>query len=84
MAEYVKNGCCEEFALWNPVDLGYLTAYVAHRMLAGEITGKAGETFEAGRLGEYTIQVDGDDVYIVLGPPFRFNAENIDEWAKVY
>jgi len=23
-------------------------------------------------------------VYIVLGPPFRFNAENIDEWAKVY
>ncbi len=84
MAEYVKNGCCEEFALWNPVDLGYLTAYVAHRMLAGEITGKAGETFEAGRLGEYTIQADGDDVYIVLGPPFRFNAENIDEWAKVY
>ncbi|HIQ04416.1 MAG TPA: rhamnose ABC transporter substrate-binding protein [Anaerolineae bacterium] len=85
MAEYVKNGCCEEFALWNPVDLGYMTAYTVHRMLTGEITGKAGETYEAGKLGTYTLQAgEGGDIFVLLGPPFKFNASNIDEWSKVY
>lgn len=84
MAEYVRNGCVEEFALWNPIDLGYLTAYTAHHLLAGTISGKPGETFAAGRLGQYTVQVEGDDIFVLLGPPFRFNKDNIDKWAQVY
>ncbi len=85
MAEYIKNGCCQEMALWNPVDLGYLTVHATHALLAGAITAEAGKTFQAGKLGEYTTQDEGNGgVMILLGPPFRFNAENIDEWAKVY
>lgn len=85
MAEYIKNGCCQEMALWNPIDLGYLTVYATHALLDGTITGKPGETFQAGRLGEYTTQDEGNGgVMVLLGPPFRFNAENIDEWAQVY
>ncbi|GAB4520403.1 MAG: rhamnose ABC transporter substrate-binding protein [Anaerolineae bacterium] len=85
MAEYIKNGCCQEMALWNPIDLGYLTVYATHALLDGKITGKPGETFQAGRLGEYTTQDEGNGgVMVLLGPPFRFNAENIDEWAQVY
>ncbi len=85
MAEYIKNGCSKEMALWNPIDLGYLTVYATHAMLDGTLTGKVGETFKAGRLGEYTTQDEGNGgVMVLLGPPFRFNAENIDEWAKVY
>ncbi|MHC4199587.1 MAG: rhamnose ABC transporter substrate-binding protein, partial [Planctomycetota bacterium] len=55
LAEYVKNGACKEFGLWNPIDLGYLNAYVTHRLATKEISGKPGEKFAAGRLGEYEI-----------------------------
>ena len=60
MREYVKNGAAPKFALWNPADLGYLAVYAMHAMAAGEIKGKAGDKFTAGKLGEYTVQDDPD------------------------
>ena len=77
MREYVKNGTVESFALWNPTDLGYLAAYTAKAVAEGKITGKQGETFKAGRLGQYTVGKDG---VVVLGEPFVFNADNIDKF----
>jgi rhamnose transport system substrate-binding protein len=74
---YVHNGACPKFALWNPVDLGYLTTYVTHRLIAGEIKGEPGETFEAGHLGEYTIAEDNS---VLLGPPFVFDKDNVDNF----
>jgi len=85
MAEYIKSGCCKEMALWNPIDLGYLTTYVSHYMASGELKGKVGEKFKAGRMGEYTTVDEGNGgVMVLMGPPFKFNAQNIDEWSKVY
>jgi rhamnose transport system substrate-binding protein len=85
MQEYIKNGCCKEMALWNPSDLGYLTVYATHALLTGKISGKPGEKFSGGKLGEYTTVDEGNGgTMVLLGPPFKFNAENIDEWAKVY
>jgi rhamnose transport system substrate-binding protein len=75
--ESVENGTVQEFALWNPADLGYLAYYAAAAIINGEITGAPGETFEAGRLGSYTI---GENGVVLLGPPFIFNADNIDEF----
>ena len=77
MRAYVENGTVAEFALWNPIDLGYLAYYTANAIVNGEITGAEGETFTAGRLGSYTVGAGGE---IVLGPPFVFTAENIDEF----
>ncbi|MUL43635.1 rhamnose ABC transporter substrate-binding protein [Streptomonospora sp. PA3] len=77
MREYVENGTVEEFALWDPANLGYLAAYSGASMSAGRITGEQGQTFEAGRLGEYTVRADGE---IVLGPPTVFNKGNIDDY----
>ena len=77
MRKFVKDGCVEEFALWSPEDVGYLAGYAAAALASGIITGAEGETFEAGKLGEYTIGREGE---IVLGPPTRFNAENIDDF----
>jgi len=72
-------------ALWNPSDLGYLTVYATHALLTGKISGKPGEKFSGGKLGEYTTVDEGNGgTMVLLGPPFKFNAENIDEWAKVY
>lgn len=77
MREYIENGVVEEFILWDPADLGYLAYYATALLLQGEIEGEPGETFEAGRLGERTIQEDG---VVILGPPLVFNEENIDEY----
>lgn len=77
MREYVKDGTVTAFALWNPGDLGYLATYATAALANGEITGAEGDTFMAGDLGEYTVGADG---VVLLGEPFVFNAENIDEF----
>jgi rhamnose transport system substrate-binding protein len=77
MRQYVKDGTVTEFALWNPADLGYLAAYAAKAVASGEITGKEGDTFTAGSLGEYTV---GADSTVLLGDPFVFNTGNIDKF----
>ena len=76
MREYVKDGTVKEFALWNPEELGSLAAYAAAALAKGEITGKEGDTFKAGDR-EFTV---GADATVLLGEPYRFNAENIDEF----
>jgi rhamnose transport system substrate-binding protein len=77
MRKYVKDGTVKEFALWNPEDLGYLAAYAAHALVKGDITGKEGDKFKAGKLGDFTV---GADSTVLLGDPFKFNASNIDQF----
>lgn len=77
LREYVEDGTVEAFALWNPGDLGYLATYAAEAVASGDIEGESGDTFTAGELGEYTVGEDGE---VLLGEPFVFNAENIDEF----
>ncbi len=77
MREYVKDGTVTAFALWNPGDLGYLAAYAAKALVDGDITGDEGDTFDAGDLGEFTVGADG---VVLLGDPFVFNADNIDDF----
>ncbi|MFF7488920.1 rhamnose ABC transporter substrate-binding protein [Streptomyces luteogriseus] len=77
MRKYVKNGTVEAFELWDPAKLGELAARTAVALSSGQITGKEGETFKAGSMGEYTIGKDG---VISLGKPTVFDAENIDQF----
>ncbi|TDD65076.1 rhamnose ABC transporter substrate-binding protein [Jiangella aurantiaca] len=77
MREFVKDGTVTEFALWDPTALGELAAYAGAAVASGIITGAEGDTFTAGELGEYTVGADG---VIILGPPTRFNADNIDDF----
>jgi rhamnose transport system substrate-binding protein len=85
MAEYVKRGTCKAFALWNPIDLGYATIYATYRLLTKEIKGNVGEKVNLGKLGERKIVDEGNGgKMIILGPPFVFDASNIDYWSKVY
>ena len=77
MREYVQDGTVQSFALWNPEELGYLAAYAGAALAAGQITGAEGETFEAGELGQFTVEADG---VVVLGEPTVFNADNIDDF----
>jgi rhamnose transport system substrate-binding protein len=77
MREYVEDGTVTAFALWNPEDLGYLAAFAAQALVDGTITGEAGDTFEAGELGEFEVEEDG---VVLLGDPFVFDADNIGDF----
>ncbi|WP_061962751.1 rhamnose ABC transporter substrate-binding protein [Demequina aurantiaca] len=77
MRSYVEDGTCTAFALWNPADLGYLAAYANKALIEGTITGAEGDSFEAGKLGSYTVDADGT---VLLGSPYVFNADNIGDF----
>lgn len=88
MAQYIGDDdahSCPYMFLWNPIDVGRLGAYTSMALADGVITGKSGETFQAGDMGEYKITDAADGgTEIILGPPFRFDSSNIDEWKDVY
>lgn len=77
LRKYVKDGTVTEFALWNPADLGYLAAYGTKALIEGTITGKEGDKFTAGKLGEFTV---GAEATVLLGDPYKFNKDNIDDF----
>ena len=77
MKKYVANGVSPAFELWNPADLGYLTAYAAVNYASHNITNAPGQSFTAGKLGKFTV---GPDRTIILGPPLVFNAANINNY----
>jgi rhamnose transport system substrate-binding protein len=85
MATYIENGACPYMFLWNPIDLGYLGAYAGVALVQGKISGKVGDKFTAGKLGNYAITKAGDGgTEVILGPPFKFDAKNIADWKSVY
>jgi rhamnose transport system substrate-binding protein len=85
MVSYTMNGCAPEFALWSFVDLGYLTYHVSYLLATGAIEGVEGETFEAGRMGSYTIEDDptrDTGLRVLMGPFTVYTAENVEEAAQ--
>jgi rhamnose transport system substrate-binding protein len=72
---YVKDGVTQSVILWKTVDLGYLTVQATVALARGEL--KPGATsFNAGRLGQ--MEIKGDN--ILLGKPFIFDKNNIDQF----
>jgi len=90
MADYIgADKACPFMFLWNPEEIGALAAHTAIALVDGTITGKAGETFTAGTLGDdngkYTIVEAADGgTEIILGSPFKFDSSNIETWKTVY
>lgn len=77
MRKYVLDGTVQQFALWNPADLGYLAYYAAAALIQGKITGQPGQSFDAGKLGTKTI---GANRVVLLGPPTVFDKSNIGQF----
>jgi rhamnose transport system substrate-binding protein len=85
MKEYTLSGCAPEFALWSFVDLGYLTYYTAYLLASGQMEAKEGVTFEAGRMGSYTIEKDPTrekGLRVLMGPFSVYNKDNIEAATK--
>jgi rhamnose transport system substrate-binding protein len=77
LKKFVADGTIQSFELWNPANLGYLAAYAAVELASKAITNAQGQTFSAGKLGSFTVGA-GDT--ILLGPPFVFDAANINQF----
>ena len=75
MKKFVHSGTVRSVVLWNTVDLGYLTIYVAEALATGKLE-KGATTFTAGRLGEK--EIAGDNV--LLGDILVFTKDNIDNY----
>jgi rhamnose transport system substrate-binding protein len=85
MLDFTLNGCAPEFALWSFVDLGYLSYQVAYKLATGELQGVEGETFEAGRMGSYTIEKDPTrdaGLRVLMGPFTVYDASNVEAAAQ--
>ncbi|WP_029065353.1 rhamnose ABC transporter substrate-binding protein [Labrenzia sp. DG1229] len=74
--KYIADGSAQDI-WWNVTDLGYLAYYAAQAVAQCKVTGEAGETFDAGRLGTYTVGNAGE---VVLGEAKIVTPENLDEF----
>jgi len=81
MAAHVKSGAAPQFALWNPIDLGYAATTIAFELATGKAKAAPGAEIAMGKVG--TCKLD-DDLSCPMAPPFVFDAKNIDEFAKIY
>jgi rhamnose transport system substrate-binding protein len=85
MVSYTLNGCAPEFALWSFRDLGYLSYYVAYLLSSGQMEAAEGVSFEAGRMGVYTIEADPTrdaGLRVLMGPFSVYTAENVEQEAQ--
>ena len=84
MKEFIDKGIADETFLWNPTQLGYAASYAAVAFVKGQITGKVGETFNAGEVGTMTIEKAADGGTIsFLNKLNTFNKETVDAWINI-
>jgi rhamnose transport system substrate-binding protein len=81
MAGHVKSGAVKEFAIWNPIDLGYAATYAAAEFVKGKAQAQPGATVPVGRMGSVTLDANRE---AALGPPFTYNSDNVDKFAKLF
>ena len=72
---FVHDGITDAVILWNTMDLGYLTVHAARQLADGKLKDSS-YSLIGGRLGEIQIV----DQNILLGQPFVFTKENIDQF----
>lgn len=80
LAGYVRSGTVEKFAIWNPIDLGYATTYVATSLVRSTQT-QPPSSVAAGRMGTITFGADGVGA---MAKPFIYDRDNIEQFAKVF
>lgn len=76
ISKYIQEGSAQDI-WWNVSDLGYLAYYAAQALAQCQVTGAEGETFDAGRLGTYTIGQSGE---VILGEAKIVTPDNLDEF----
>jgi rhamnose transport system substrate-binding protein len=81
MAGAIGSGASKSFAIWNPVDLGYATTYLAYNLATDAATAAPGAEIDMGRMGTTTLD---DNTEAAMSEPFKYDASNIDEFKSVF
>jgi rhamnose transport system substrate-binding protein len=82
MEEFVRDGVCDSFQLWNPPYEGYIGVYMVWAEEHEGFTPAPGSKFAAGKLGEYTVLPNGQ--ILTLETPMLYDASNIDVYAVLF
>jgi rhamnose transport system substrate-binding protein len=82
MREFIVDGTCESFQLWNPPYEGYMAAYMVWAEKNAGFVPKPGATFSAGKLGE--IKVEDNGQILTLVNPQLYDKSNIEEYAALF
>ena len=78
MAGAVKSGASKNFAIWNPIDLGYAATYLANDLVKGTATKTEADM---GRMGKLKLDKEGNGA---MAEPFIYDASNIDRFSKIF
>ncbi len=81
MKGYILDGTVTQMALWNPIDLGYTSTYILEALITGKNTGNVGDVFKAGRMGDVAVEANN---VAVMGTPYVFNKDNIEQYAAIF
>lgn len=81
MAGAIESGASKSFAIWNPIDLGYSAAMIAHALAAGETTAEPGAEISIGRMGTITLDETNS---AAMADPFVYDSSNIDEFKSIF
>ena len=85
MSPHILSGICPWMYMWNPIELGYLTAMGGDALVNDRINGAGGDIFTAGHLGEMVVVSDKEGgTEVMMGTPFKYDETNITEWEKVF
>ncbi|PIL13778.1 hypothetical protein P775_27835 [Puniceibacterium antarcticum] len=81
MAGAVESGASQSFAIWNPVDLCYNTAMIAHALAAKEVTAEPGATISTDRMGSVTLE---DTNTAAMSETFTYDKSNMEEFKSLF
>nr|WP_321242668.1 rhamnose ABC transporter substrate-binding protein [uncultured Tolumonas sp.] len=78
LAGHVDSGAVKNFAIWNPIDLGYAATTIAHNLVKGTATATE---VDMGRLGKAQLDKNGN---AAMAAPFVYDASNVHKFAKIF
>ncbi|GAA3856003.1 rhamnose ABC transporter substrate-binding protein [Celeribacter arenosi] len=81
MAGAIESGSSKSFAIWNPIDLGYSAAMIAHALASDAATAEPGAEISIGRMGTITLD---DTNSAAMADPFVYDASNIDQFKSIF
>jgi rhamnose transport system substrate-binding protein len=82
MAEFVLDGTCQGFQLWNPPYEGYIAVYLVWAEKKDGFVPSPGAVFSAGMLGDRSILPNGQ--ILSLETPMLYDNSNIREYSILF
>ena len=81
LAGHVDAGSVMNFAIWNPIDLGYSATMMAYNLATGKAQGGPGAVIPIGRMGSVTLDGSGN---AAMADPFVYDASNVHDFAEIF